>query len=94
MNVPTISSKVMPATDDAMCWIEWEKSQQSLNELLKKQPVDRNGKTYHPKMKYTIPGPMTLIDVLSDTFYGEERKREMIQDLISCINKVCILIVF
>ena len=64
--------------------MEWERSEKCMNKLLQ----DANSYEAKPQMKYTIPGPMTLVDVLSDDFYGEEKKREMIEDLISCVNKV------
>ena len=70
--------------EGGMCWMEWERSQNSLTQLLN----DSGEAKYQPKMKYTIPGPMTLVDVLFDDFYGETNQREMIEDLISCINRV------
>ena len=70
--------------------MEWEKSAKCLNELLKNASDEGCGekKNYKPKMKYTIPGPMTLADVLFDDFYGENNQRELIEDLITCLNKV------
>ena len=64
--------------------MEWERSEKCMNKLLQ----DADSYETKPQMKYTIPGPMTLVDVLSDDFYGEEKKREMIEDLITCVNKV------
>ena len=66
------------------CWMEWERSEKCLKKLLQDVPSS----DMKHQMKYTIPGPMTLVDVLSDDFYGEDKKREMIEDLITCVNKV------
>ena len=38
------------------------------------------------KVKYTLPGPMTILDCIKDQFYGEDRKRELIEDLIKICN--------
>ena len=68
--------------------MEWEKAEKSLNRLVVTQVLDDTGKANIPKVKYTIPGPMTLVDVLSDKFYGENNTRQLIEDLICCLNKV------
>ena len=94
MNAPAISAKIDLAESDATCWAKWEKSENCMNQLLKGEEIKSDDKNYRPKMKYTIPGPMTLVDVLSDKFYGEDKNREMIQDLISCINKVYHFLLF
>ena len=73
--------------------MEWEKSEKCLSKLLSSLPYDESGeKKCSPKMKYTIPGPMTLVDILYDDYYGQENQREMIADLISCVNKVGLFI--
>ena len=81
---PQINSKIELTDDGGSCWKEWERSEKCMTKLLQDADSDKT----RPQMKYTIPGPMTLVDVLSDDFYGEEKKREMIEDLISCVNKV------
>ena len=35
----------------------------------------------------SILGPMTIIDCIKDQFYGEEKKRDLIEDLIGVINQ-------
>lgn len=84
IKAPTINSKIELLDEGGKCWLEWERSEKCLAKLL--QDVDSNKSK--PLMKYTIPGPMTLVDVLFDDFYGENNKREMIEDLITCVNKV------
>ena len=84
IKAPKINSKIELLDEGGKCWLEWERSEKCLAKLL--QDVDCNGSK--PLMKYTIPGPMTLVDVLFDDFYGENNKREMIEDLITCVNKV------
>ena len=81
---PQINSKIELSDEGGKCWMEWERSEKCMNKLLQ----DADSYETKPQMKYTIPGPMTLVDVLSDDFYGEEKKREMIEDLITCVNKV------
>lgn len=88
---PNVTSKIEPANDGALCWMEWKKAENDLNDILKTQ---NNDKSSPPKIKYTIPGPMTLVDVLLDKFYGETKTREMIDDLICCVNKVCTTYVY
>ena len=75
--------------------MEWEKSSKCLNQLLKNASDSdcAEKKKYQPKLKYTIPGPMTLVDVLFDDFYGESERRELIKDLIACVNKVTSVII-
>ena len=90
IQAPAIKSKIELSNDEGKCWMEWEKSAKCLNELLKNgsgedYEANQNGQ---PKMKYTIPGPMTLVDVLFDDFYGENNQRGLIEDLITCLNKV------
>lgn len=41
-----------------------------------------------PVVKYTIPGPMTLLEGLEDQHYGPEGKRRLIEDTIQCIREV------
>jgi len=86
---PQINSKIELSDEGGKCWMEWERSEKCMNKLLQ----DANSYETKPQMKYTIPGPMTLVDVLSDDFYGEEKKREMIEDLISCVNKEILALV-
>lgn len=89
IKVPTITSKIELLNDNGTCWMEWEKSQHSLNNTLKTtQSLISNDENYMLRLKYTIPGPMTIVDMLSDSFYGESNQRGLIQDLISCLNKV------
>ena len=90
IKAPTITSKIELSNDEGKCWMEWEKSAKCLNELLKNASEEDCGtkKNGQPKIKYTIPGPMTLVDVLFDDFYGENNQRELIEDLITCLNKV------
>ena len=84
IKAPKINSKIELLDEGGKCWLEWERSEKCLAKLL--QDVDSSDSK--PLMKYTIPGPMTLVDVLFDDFYGENNKREMIEDLITCVNKV------
>ena len=71
IKAPTITSKIELSNDNGMCWMEWEKSRKSLNKLLKTtHSLAACDKNYEPRLKYTIPGPMTLADVLLDNFYG------------------------
>ena len=39
------------------------------------------------RVKYTLPGPMTIMDCIIDQFYGEEKKKDLINDLIKVINQ-------
>jgi len=89
IKAPKINSKIELLDEGGKCWLEWERSEKCLAKLL--QDVDCNGSK--PLMKYTIPGPMTLVDVLFDDFYGENNKREMIEDLITCVNKEILALV-
>ena len=84
IKAPTVTSKIELLDDGGKCWIEWGKSEKCLTKLLEGAESDITS----CRMKYTIPGPMTLVDVLFDDFYGENNKREMIEDLITCVNKV------
>jgi len=38
-------------------------------------------------VKYTVPGPMTILDGMVDQYYGKEKKRQLIEDLIQAINE-------
>jgi len=94
IKAPTICSKIELLDEKGLCWKEWEKSENTLKALLRAIPGCKSEEcTSKPQMKYTIPGPLTLVDVLSDEFYGEENKRQMIEDLISCINKEILALV-
>jgi len=39
------------------------------------------------RVKYTLPGPMTILDCTKDEFYGEDNVRDLIDDLIKIINR-------
>ena len=41
-------------------------------------------------LKYTLPGPMTILDQLNDGFYGgdKEGRRKAAKDLVKVLNKV------
>ena len=39
------------------------------------------------RVKYTLPGPMTILDCIKDQFYGEDNARDLIEDLIKIINR-------
>jgi 5-methyltetrahydropteroyltriglutamate--homocysteine methyltransferase len=56
--------------DEAELCKEWKRAQ-----ALTDKPV-----------KYTFPGPMTILDGMIDTFYGSEQRQELVDDLVACIN--------
>ena len=37
-------------------------------------------------VKYTIPGPMTIMDGIIDNLYGDSKRRDLIDDIIKAIN--------
>ena len=43
---------------------------------------------FESRVKYTLPGPMTIMDCTMDSFYGNDKKKDLIDDLIGVINKV------
>ena len=69
-------------------YLEWQKTVKSVEKWLKAHnfegDVEAEAKS---RVKYTLPGPMTIMDCTHDTFYGEDKKRELIDDLIGIINK-------
>ena len=85
MEAVSISAKLEPSEEWA--YKEWQRTVQAVEKWLKNQ-----GETEDLEMKararvrYTLPGPMTILDCTCDQFYGEERRQEMIDDLIKVIN--------
>ncbi len=41
-----------------------------------------------PDLKYTLPGPMTMVDGLYNEYYGEAERAVMRRDLVKAINEV------
>lgn len=67
---------------------EWDQIVQSVQKWLKSQDEkteDLESKA-KSRVKYTLPGPMTILDCTVDQFYGEDRKQELTDDLIKVIN--------
>ena len=75
-----------------MCWLEWQKAVETVDQIWAEQEKSSNEHpplpSSKPVVKYTIPGPMTLLEGLEDTHYGPEGKRSLIEDTIKCIRKV------
>ena len=63
----------------------------AVEKWLKNQNFDGDvEKEAKSRVKYTLPGPMTIMDCTMDSFYGSDKKKELIDDLIGVINKVII----
>jgi methionine synthase II (cobalamin-independent) len=71
---------------EAYAFKEWQRTVNSVEKWLKAngQPVE----DAKARVKYTLPGPMTILDCIADEFYGEDKQKELIDDLIAIINKV------
>ena len=69
-------------------YLEWQKTVKSVEKWLKAHNFEGDVETEaKSRVKYTLPGPMTIMDCTHDTFYGKEKKRELIDDLLEIINK-------
>ena len=81
----TITSQLENSNEWA--YKEWQKSVQAVKKWLeaKGETEDLEAKACS-KVKYTLPGPMTILDCIVDQFYGEEKFREMVDDLVKIIN--------
>ena len=66
---------------------EWDQIVKSVQKWLKSQgeTEDLEAKA-KSRVKYTLPGPMTILDCTVDQFYGEDSKQDLIDDLIKVIN--------
>lgn len=75
--------------NEGWAWKEWERSVQVVEQWLTKngQGGDDVRARAAGRVKYTIPGPMTMMDCIVDKHYGEGKERDLIDDLISCVNK-------
>jgi len=69
--VPAVRDKVSLKGDTPVCWREWKRAKDS-------QPQG-------VVVKYTIPGPMTLVDGMVNKYYADPQ--ELHGDLITLINK-------
>ncbi len=71
---------------------EWQRTVKSVVKWLKahdaKASNDEIEALARTKVKYTLPGPMTIMDCIVDQFYGEEKREDLRNDLIKVINKV------
>ena len=68
---------------------EWKRTVKSVQKWMQSQGHQGNlEELAKQRVKYTLPGPMTILDCIVDQFYGPDKKREMIEDLICIINKV------
>ena len=66
---------------------EWQRTVQAVKTWMKSKGETEDLETKaRSRVRYTLPGPMTILDCTSDVFYGEERKQELIDDLIKVIN--------
>ena len=85
----SIESKIESGDDWA--YIEWQRTVKAVEKWLKNQNFDGDvEKEAKSRVKYTLPGPMTIMDCTMDSFYGSDKKKELIDDLIGVINKVII----
>ena len=75
MKAPVITGKV-EIKNELLCWKEWEKAAKIAQEL-----------SQNAQVKFAIPGPMTLLEGLSDRYYGPDKRRQLIEDTIRCINQ-------
>ena len=66
---------------------EWDQIVKFVQKWLKSQgeTEDLEAKA-KSRVKYTLPGPMTILDCTVDQFYGEDGKQDLIDDLIKVIN--------
>ena len=71
---------------------EWQRTVCSVTKWLKKNDAMGTDEEIEDlarsRVKYTLPGPMTIMDCIVDNFYGEDKRQELIDDLIWIINKV------
>ena len=73
---------------DPVCWEEWAKAVKVVDEIWSKRDELCLSQKTKPVVKYTIPGPMTLLEGLDDQHYGPENRRQLIEDTIHCIRQV------
>jgi len=78
---PTVVSQIVPRSP-GWCAEEWKRSQSILEEL------KREGGYEKAELKYTLPGPMTMNDMVNDNdkTYGDAEKLR--KDLAKAVNKV------
>ena len=69
-NAPVVRGAIT-MKGEPQCWREWRRSADLVGE--------------GAVVKYTIPGPMTLVDGLVDKFYNDEEKLRA--DLVAVIQK-------
>jgi len=69
--VPAVRSKVKLRETGPSSWKEWKRSAEIVGD--------------RAVVKFTIPGPMTLVDGLVNIYYEDEA--ELRQDLVDCINQ-------
>jgi len=82
----SIESKIESGDDWA--YIEWQRTVKAVEKWLKNQNFDGDIESEaKSRVKYTLPGPMTIMDCTMDSFYGNDKKKDLIDDLIGVINK-------
>jgi len=69
--VPAVRSKVKLYEAGPSCWKEWKRSAEIAGD--------------RAVVKFTVPGPMTLVDGMVNMHYTDEA--ELHQDLVTCINQ-------
>ena len=92
VQAPTITGKIEAPNGDPWCWKEWRRTVDSVLKYLRENNKESSDEALETeaksRVKFTLPGPMTILDGIVDKFYGEEKRRDLIEDLINCINKV------
>ena len=69
-NCPVVRSKIQ-LRDGPQCWREWKRAADMVKD--------------GAEVKFTVPGPMTLVDGLVDKFYGDEEALR--SDLVAVIQE-------
>jgi len=68
---------------------EWQKTVHSVKKWLQAkgdENIENLDEIAASRVKYTLPGPMTILDCIKDQFYGDDKSRDLIDDLIKVIN--------
>jgi len=86
----SVTSK-LEATEE-WAYKEWQQMVDSVKKWLEANhkgdgPIENIDVMAASRVKYTLPGPMTILDCIKDQFYGEENSRGLIDDLIKVINQ-------
>ena len=80
---PTITSPIRPKETN---WAgkEWQRTEKLAREIIAEK---KNG-LQNVHVKYTLPGPMTIMDGLVDNFYGPDGQEKLNEALVTAINTV------